>query len=322
MTNFFCVNSIPFSVARDSFSEATEFVGELLQRGANSNLIESRIGSNKRRWTMRSTPLPIDVAIAWVHMLHGNGQTWTFDVDTYSAKGVANSVAGNFTIGAPLSGGVGAGSLSVTTLGLPWVVYLGDKMHSNEADSWLPTKGWTACFWRQNSIIEDGTSASPFYYGIQGATSYVQGAGANPASITQYRTGGFGYTVTAGSFNVGNFSGMTASGDFSLWAKGAAAAADITKQYDELSVYPFEFPSSVAIAWHTALAEHVRLRGIPATAGAVHVGGSALNTTNSGPVGGRQAVGRVRSMKQMGAALAGSAFSPDVYVLDVELIEV
>jgi hypothetical protein len=320
------INNVAFPVARDSFRKTPEFVGEIIARSPNGNLLESTTSKNKRRFRFTSAPMSMELARCWEHVIHGNGQSWSFtNGSLYSKKGATVATAGTYSTSttSPVDALSAARRLEVSS-GSAFQVDLADKMYSIEADVWLPSMGFAAALWRlnPNAVADEFVSNYDSWHkiGLTGTGTWTVGT-PDPSNVAQYvKSGPATGDVVLASWAFGNFLSMSAGGRFAMHAKKGIDGASSTGAvyFDELLLWPFEIPSAKRVEWLTAwldLADNVSAPPLPR----VYVSGDALGTTQYNVV---EVIGRVVEVRQMGAALAGSSFASNVCVMDVELIEV
>lgn len=124
------INGIPVSVGAESLSRSVEEVGERTRAFDGTAVLN-------RRWTKRVLEFELPVAsqvdhLAWMALLRGEGQVWSFDSNLYSAKGlptinalasVGNTSPASKFGGGRLAGG-GASTGLATKLGPAWTVTL------------------------------------------------------------------------------------------------------------------------------------------------------------------------------------------------------
>lgn len=124
------INGIPVSVGVESLSRSVEEVGERTRAFDGTAILN-------RRWTKRVLELELPVAsqvdqLAWMALLRGEGQVWSFDSSLYSAKGLplsgATATTGNTSPVSKFGGGrlsTGASIVGAATkLGAAWTVCL------------------------------------------------------------------------------------------------------------------------------------------------------------------------------------------------------
>lgn len=122
------INGITVPVGADSLSRSVEEVGERTRAFDGTAVLN-------RRWQKRVLELAIPVAsqvdqLAWMALLRGEGHSWSFDANVYSAKGLplsgATATVGNTSPTAKYGGGrlsTGASSVGAACkLGPAWTV--------------------------------------------------------------------------------------------------------------------------------------------------------------------------------------------------------
>lgn len=124
------INGLTVSIAVESLSRSVEEVGERTRAFDGTAVLN-------RRWTKRVLEFELPVAsqvdqLAWMALLRGEGQVWSFDSTLYSAKGLpvsgATATVGNTSPAAKFGGGrlsTGASTVGAATkLGPVWTVVL------------------------------------------------------------------------------------------------------------------------------------------------------------------------------------------------------
>ena len=233
-------NGITIPVEFQAFAEAEEFAGDQLERTASAQL-EGNWVARKRRWTARTPPQLPNIAKAMRALLEGQGQSWNFDVTTYSGLGEGPAAGGSYTQSG--AGGKYGGKVNVASANLiQWA--LANAL--GVPGGWTPTQGWTLGLWKVLTVGDGGDGATFHHHVATGSVAVTRAASANPAGVTQYKNG------VAGSWSMGNWiSVQTANvGIYGYTNANAGAAYD----YDDVFFLPFALPATWMPSLYTFLA--------------------------------------------------------------------
>lgn len=198
-------------LASDEPRESLRDVGDTSVAADGSTRISRR--RRKRDIAFRTVPLTNAQAHAWLCLLTGEGEAWSFDSSVYGSKGTGPSAITNTSQGAP-SPKYGSGRLSVgATTGS--ITYGGVAVNG-----WGGSSDWTVMLWRY-----EGAAWVHYVVRSDGA-KWVNGVRTDGASTTWL-------TVSAGNVTIAN-------------TTGAAVL------YDDLVVLPFlvldDWPAQVFAA--------------------------------------------------------------------------
>jgi hypothetical protein len=97
---YLTLNGVTVPVVQDGASRSTLYLGGAGER-AFSGALRRSTRARKREWRFRTGPLVQSEAVAFAGLIEGAGHHWSFDVDTWSSRGLAPS-AGSASI---VSGG-------------------------------------------------------------------------------------------------------------------------------------------------------------------------------------------------------------------------
>lgn len=236
MTAALTCNGITIPLVKGSLEEVPEFPGEQAERGAAGDFDENLV-TIKRGWTATVLPQTPAKALAMRSLLEGRGQSFTYDANTFSAKGEGPSAGGTYTqagAGGFVGGKVNVGSGSF----IPYS--LGNSLFG--VVNWRGAKGWTLVARKVLTVGDGGDGVTYQRHIATGAVTVVQAAAANPAGVTQYKNG------AAGSFAMGNWITVDGAGDGVVKLHGVSnAAANAAYDYDDFVFWPFVFdPTWVA----------------------------------------------------------------------------
>lgn len=300
------LNGVAIPTFKDSLRETTIHTGDLIARGINGALHETRSG-RKRQWSFQMTPQRATIAEQYRMWIEGFGQGWSFDyVEPFTGQSYSRAGLGNATV---LAGGLvtGAGKHSNYC-----EVGSADEFgffHLNKVGrpSYAPTMGWTHIFWKYMTLASGEVGADGWYHCIlKGAVSHAGGAGANPANVLQYRNG-------VASSNMGRL--ITADGTSAMLRGKRALVADTSAgaRYDDWLFLPWEIDASWVSSLYT-FANSYPLGMSPVT----KLSGDCVFDTS--PI---EVIGRVDNVAMINAKLPGaSSVENNVRIMDVTLYEV
>lgn len=225
------LNGVTLPFAGDSAGERPEQIGIDRRRTMNGSLVMSHVG-RKGRWIGNTKPLVAATAQAFRSLIEGDGHAWRFADSLYSFAGVGPSSSTGCTQSA--TGGKYAGKLAITS-GNRFEAALARRMA--RPAGWDPTQGWTLMVWKKTSVADGGDGSTYVLHIATGSVVVTRGASANPASVTQYRSG------TAGNWSMGNWITVASDGDVAIHAHDNAGTPT-AYDYSDLVVLPFALPSS------------------------------------------------------------------------------
>jgi hypothetical protein len=293
------VNGVTIPIVKGSFKEVPEFIGELAERGAAGEFDENFV-ARKRKYTATVLAQDATKAVALRKLLEGDGQSWLYDSNTYSFKGEGPSAGGSYTQsgagGSPSGGKVTVASGNTinyalaTALGVP--------------SGWAATKGWSLIVRKKLSVGDGGDGSTFFRHIALGAVAVVQGASANPAGVTQYKSG------AAGSFAMGNWITVDGAGDGVVKLHGKDNA-NVNAAYDycDLAFLPFQLDSS----WIAGLDTFLTTNRYP-TLKRVMLSGAHIEDAAPGILVHIRQVGASRTVRLRGTTIESNWRAQDIQI--------
>lgn len=240
---FATLHGITLPIARNEWRMTPVLVGSADAR-ADSGELGGAETTLKREWSCSTIVDSQATQEVIRRLMEGDGIHVDFDdASGFTRTGIGPSSATSVTYSA--SGGKRGGRASVGSTGA--LVYaLAKKMRQRDGD-WAPTKGWTVAVFKQLSLGDGGDGTTFFDHLATGNVAVVRGAAANPAGVTQYRSG------VAGSYGMGNWLSVSAAGEVGIHGY-TDSGGSLTYLYDELLVLPFALPTALMATWAAALA--------------------------------------------------------------------
>ncbi len=234
---------ITLPISRDKWVQTPVLVGEDDDDRADDGTLLTGETTRKREWDA-TAPVGSEVdREAFRRLLEGDGLHVDFDDATaFAWRGI-----GPKTVGATfnVSGGVRGGRASLNSGGA--LEYALRRFMRQPGGSWDPTKGWTLAVFKKLTTADGGDDVTYVDHLATGSVVVARGASANPAGVTQYKNG------VAGAWSMGRWLGLASNGDVGIHGYSNANAA-AAYDYDELLVWPFALPPSLASSWAAQLA--------------------------------------------------------------------
>lgn len=237
------VYGIALPVAKKRWDLTPQVLGGSDDRADDGTLVSAQT-VRKREW---STTFVVGTEVereAFRRLVEGDGLHVDFDdASGFSFSGLGPKTATSVVYNA--SGGKRGGRAIVGSSGV--LEYALAKVVQQQDGDWGATKGWTLAVFKKTSVGDGGDGTTFVDHLATGNVAVVRGAAANPAGVTQYRSG------VAGSWSMGNWISVDADGDVGIHGYSNANVAT-GYDYDELLVLPFQLPATLMATWAAALA--------------------------------------------------------------------